>query len=84
VELEVSLETLQPSMVIARDLRTVSGRLLMPKGTTIKDEFLEKIRQNQKYDPVIDGIYVYRPEYIARKAQRIARASAINKDNIQV
>ena len=63
IETEVTVIDLRPGMIISRDLRTVSRRLLMPGNSKITEENLGKIKKYQQYDPVIDGIFVYRPEH---------------------
>jgi len=63
IEVEIEFDDMRPEMVISRDLRTVSGRLLMRKGAKITVSNIEKICNQQEFDPVIDGIFVYLPEH---------------------
>ncbi len=69
-EMEVSVNELRPDMVVSREVRTVSGLLLMPRGTRLAESHLEKVRKFQQFDPVIDGIYIYRSRPAAQPAAR--------------
>ena len=60
VEVEVRLEDLRSGMVLTRDIRTARGILLLPKDRVIRRSQLEKLRNFQESDPIVDGIYVYR------------------------
>lgn len=59
-ETAVTLEDLKPDMALARDLRTVSGRLLMPKGAVLKEAYLDKVKKFHAIDPIVGWIYVYK------------------------
>ncbi|MFZ5993765.1 MAG: HD domain-containing phosphohydrolase [Thermodesulfobacteriota bacterium] len=59
-EVAVTLEDLRPDMILARELKTHSGRLLMPKDAVLKEAYLEKIRKFHEIDPIVGWIYVYR------------------------
>lgn len=61
-EMEITSGELKPGMVIARDVRTVSGLLLLRSGNKVTEANIERITHFQKVDPVIDGIYVYRTQ----------------------
>ncbi|MEW5949310.1 MAG: HD domain-containing phosphohydrolase [Thermodesulfobacteriota bacterium] len=59
-EVAVTLADLRPDMVLARELKTHSGRLLMPKDAVLKEAYLEKIKKFHEIDPIVGWIYVYR------------------------
>ncbi|TSA05996.1 MAG: response regulator [Deltaproteobacteria bacterium] len=59
-EVAVTLADLQPDMVLARELRTHTGRLLMPKDAVLKEAYLEKVKKFHEIDPIVGWIYVYR------------------------
>jgi len=59
-EVDIHTRDLQEGMVLSRDLHTVRGVLLLPKGTLIQAESIASIRKYEQTDPVVDGIYVYR------------------------
>ena len=65
-EIEVKIDDLAGNMIISRDLRTVSGRLLMPKGSRLDVQAIERIKSNQLHDPAIDGFFVFITDYAAR------------------
>ncbi len=58
-EVAIAVEDLRPNMVLARGLKTQSGRLLMPKDAVVKEVYLEKINKFHEIDP-IEWIYVYK------------------------
>jgi len=55
------LSKLQPGMILARNLKTISGRLLLPEGATIAAAHIEKLANFSKIDPIDGGIHVYLP-----------------------
>lgn len=57
-ETETDLAELAEGMVLARDLVTSRGVLLMPSGTRINAAHLEKIRAFHRVDPVADSVYI--------------------------
>lgn len=57
-EVVVDLEDLRAGMVLSRDLRTGSGRLLLPKNTPLKASHVEKIMNFHRLDPIEQRIYV--------------------------
>ncbi|HEC99531.1 MAG TPA: response regulator [Proteobacteria bacterium] len=59
-EVAVTLADLRPDMVLARELKTHTGRLLMPKDAVLKEAYLEKIKRFHEIDPIVGWIYVYR------------------------
>jgi response regulator RpfG family c-di-GMP phosphodiesterase len=56
----VTLADLRPDMVLAQELRTHSGRLLMAKDSVLKEAYLERIKRFHAIDPIVGWIYVYR------------------------
>ena len=59
-ELEVSLEELREGMILARDLKTAGGILLLPAQSRLQAAHLEKINNFHRIDPIIDRITIYR------------------------
>lgn len=59
-EVAVTLADLRPDMVLARELKTHTGRLLMPKDAVLKEAYLERIKRFHEIDPIVGWIYVYR------------------------
>jgi len=60
LEVEVSLQELREGMVLAKDLKTGGGILLLPAGNHLQDAHLRRIMNFNRIDPIIDRIYVYR------------------------
>jgi response regulator RpfG family c-di-GMP phosphodiesterase len=60
-ETVLPLSKLQPGMILARNLKTISGRLLLPEGATIAAAHIEKLANFSKIDPISGGIHVYLP-----------------------
>ncbi len=48
----------RPGMVLAKNLVTSKGNLLVPKGTTLTHALIEKILSFHRIDPVSEGAYV--------------------------
>lgn len=59
-ELKVPLAELKENMVLARDLRTQSGILLVPRDEPLKPSYLEKIRSFTALYPTDPHAYVVR------------------------
>jgi putative two-component system response regulator len=55
---KVSLEELQPGMVIADDVYSSSGTKLLPKGATLYEKTLQLVNDRNMYDPIVGGVYV--------------------------
>lgn len=55
------LRGLAAGMVLARGIKTKSGRLLMSEGTKIQEAHLEKLANLTRIDPVVDLVYVLKP-----------------------
>ena len=68
IELEVRAEDLRPGMVIAQDLRTARGIMLLPKGTSIRSMHLDRIRHYQDVDPIVETVHVHwkNPKYLKK------------------
>ena len=62
VELRIALDQLEEGMVLARDLYTSKGILLIPKDEVIREAHIDKIRNYHHIDPIIGGVWVYKPE----------------------
>jgi response regulator RpfG family c-di-GMP phosphodiesterase len=59
-EVEIGVKDLQVGMVLSRELRTVSGMLLLAKDNEIGEKHLERVSNFQQTDPVVDSIFVFR------------------------
>ena len=60
MELEVLFKDLIPGMTISRDLVTSKGILLLSRNTEINLINLQKIKQYQEMDPILNGIFIFR------------------------
>jgi hypothetical protein len=60
-EVVLPLSQLRPGMMLSRDLKTVSGRLLLPEKAVIQEAHIEKLQNFIKIDPIEGGIYVCKP-----------------------
>jgi putative nucleotidyltransferase with HDIG domain len=59
VEAQVGLSELAPGMILSRDLRTGTGRLLLAKGTALAAVQIERVLNFHGIDPVTQRIFVY-------------------------
>ncbi len=62
VEMRLPLQQLQEGMVLSRDLYTSKGILLIPKEEAIRRAHIDKILNYHRIDPIVGGVYVYKPE----------------------
>ncbi|MDD2710681.1 MAG: response regulator [Verrucomicrobiae bacterium] len=60
LEVEVRIKDLQPGMIMARDVVTASGMLLIPKDKEIGERDVERIANFQETDPIVDSLFIYR------------------------
>lgn len=58
--IEIDIDELKEGMVLASDIRTRRGLLLMAKGEVINSLHIEKIRKFHRIDPVVTKISVLR------------------------
>jgi len=58
-EMEVALKDLIPEMVLARDVITQGGKLILPHNTVLSVTTINKIILINKIDPVSSGFYVF-------------------------
>ncbi|CAN2041706.1 hypothetical protein GMMP15_560109 [Candidatus Magnetomoraceae bacterium gMMP-15] len=58
-ELAFKLDDLKPGMVLSRNLKTHSGRLLLPINTLIQAMHLERLKRFNTLEPIVDRIYVH-------------------------
>ncbi|MEA3361125.1 MAG: response regulator [Thermodesulfobacteriota bacterium] len=56
----IQLSDLQPGMIIARPIKTNSGRLLLAQDAEIQNIHIEKLAKFHQVDPIVDRIYVYK------------------------
>lgn len=59
-ELEVSIEDLRPGMVLAQDLHTGRGRLLVRRNSMLLGDQIEQLHAAYHSDPFPEGIHIYR------------------------
>ena len=55
---KVRLEDLQPGMVIAADVFTISGIKLLPQGFRLQERPLRLLLNHSQADPILGGVYV--------------------------
>jgi len=58
-EKKISVYELREGMVLARDLYTPSGLLLVAKGEVVEASYIEKIKNYNRVNPIQDGVYIY-------------------------
>lgn len=58
-EIAISLNEITENMVLARDIYTTSKLLLVPQGSTLTIECINKILRYHQRDPIYGGIHVY-------------------------
>ncbi|RMG03189.1 MAG: response regulator [Nitrospirae bacterium] len=59
VEVELSPVDLRPGMVVARDVRSGTGLMLLRKGTTLDEKNIRALRRYAEIDPAKSGVFVY-------------------------
>ena len=57
-ELKVSLGDLCPGMLTARDIRTRSGILRVPKGQQLLEDDIRRLISHDKVDTIVSGVFV--------------------------
>jgi putative two-component system response regulator len=63
----LSVEALEPGMVIAADLCTGRGTKLLAKDSTLTRPVIDRILAFQRLDPILDEIYVYETPPVAAR-----------------
>ncbi len=58
-ELEIKIKDLAAGMVLAKDVRTGTGLLLLRKGTVLNEKNIETLRRGVFLDPSKNGIFVF-------------------------
>jgi response regulator RpfG family c-di-GMP phosphodiesterase len=58
-EVAVLVADLRPGGVLARNVFTRSGRLVMARDTALQASFVERLRNFMHVDPVVEPLYVY-------------------------
>ncbi|MBW1722859.1 MAG: response regulator [Deltaproteobacteria bacterium] len=54
----VPVEDLRPGMVLTRSIYTKGGRFLLPHNTTLTRDYIQKLQEINKRDPVLEGVYI--------------------------
>lgn len=65
--IEIAVTELKEGMILAADIRTEKGLLLIPRGEVIKRSHISKIINFKKTDPVVTKISIKREQIISRK-----------------
>lgn len=60
--LEIKISEVQPGMVLAKDLKTDRGRLLVTKGTVLSSALIEKVLNFNRIDPITGHVLVLSAE----------------------
>lgn len=58
-ERQVSLMDLRPGMILAQDIYTQNGLLLVPEGQRLNATFIEKVLNHNRIQPIIQSLVVY-------------------------
>ena len=58
IEIELKIKDLAHGMILARDVRTGTGLLLLRQGTTLNDKNIETLKRAVHLDPSKNGIFV--------------------------
>jgi hypothetical protein len=58
LEMKVSAKELKPSMVLSRDINSISGHKLVAANTKLEDELIDKILQSYSAGSIIGNLYV--------------------------
>ena len=58
-EKEVSLNDLIPGMVLAKDILTINGILLIPEGQSLSKVFISKLREHNRLYPIKQPLFIY-------------------------
>ncbi len=56
--LKLSVEALEPGMVVAEDVYASSGIKLIPKGVKLQERMLSLLIERNKTDPIVGGVYI--------------------------
>ncbi|MCL5097843.1 MAG: two-component system response regulator, partial [Candidatus Omnitrophica bacterium] len=56
---EVLLCELRPGMVLAKEIYTANGMLLIPEGQVLNDLFIDKLRNHNRLIPITQSLLVY-------------------------
>jgi response regulator RpfG family c-di-GMP phosphodiesterase len=59
-EEEVSIQNLREGMVLSRPVYSSSGKFLLSRNARLKEDYIAKLKELQKDDPIMDAIYVVR------------------------
>ncbi|MAT15983.1 MAG: hypothetical protein CMJ46_12020 [Planctomyces sp.] len=62
--------------VRSRELRTPRGVLLLPKGSVLNTETVARLRQFNRTEPFLNGIYVYRDRMANQPKPAIAATAS--------
>ncbi|MCA9039697.1 MAG: response regulator [Planctomycetaceae bacterium] len=63
-EVQLKPKNLKVGHVLSRELRTARGVLLLPKESIIQQEHISRLRQFERVEPFLDGLYVYRDRIV--------------------
>jgi len=57
-EKEISIDDLKEGMILSRSVYSSSGRFLLPYNTTLTENYISKLKELHKNDPITDVIYI--------------------------
>lgn len=83
IEVSTRVSELREGMVLARDLRTSTGILLIPKGEALKRSYLLKLELYEQEKLISSTAYVYRPDTIPAQSITSAELEAPPSDSIE-
>ncbi|MEZ6046055.1 MAG: HD domain-containing protein [Planctomycetaceae bacterium] len=63
-EVQLKPKNLKVGQVLSRELRTGRGVLLLPKESIIQQEHIARLKQFERVEPFMEGIYVYRDRLV--------------------
>ncbi|MBW8864727.1 MAG: hypothetical protein JF609_07355 [Verrucomicrobia bacterium] len=58
-ERQINLSELRPGMVLASDIYTPNGLLLVPEGKTLNATCIEKVLNYNRFQPLVQALTVY-------------------------
>ncbi len=59
IELELNPDSLRPGMILAKDVVSGTGLLLLRKGTTLDDSKIDALKRFYRLDPSKRGVFVF-------------------------
>ncbi len=81
-ESRINVEELQPGMVLARDISSSDGIMLLPQFETLDEMAIERIKRFHEKRPLVGGAYVYQAgsENSMQKKKKSASDGAVSDE----